>query len=244
VGILCATGLALATVTEVLALLQGDYGTVEKESFLVAQIRGAQHRSILLLLLSCFLSVGYVIEDAIERRRAPYNPLRGRSVPSYALVAALFLIFGLWVWSLASGLSLAFLATGSSPGLKHPEGVGIPDFLSGFGSEFEFWWKIKTVFSYKPYGWDDELGALIVLLATAMVLGSVALCIMRLVRWPTLALSIIAMLPCLLVRWFIDNAGSNDVPALLYWAAPICAAVLSLWFRSVAWSRWPLVPAA
>jgi hypothetical protein len=67
---------------------------------------------------------------------------------------------------------------------------------------------------------------------------------MRLVRWPTLALSIIAMLPFLLVRWFIDNAGTNDVPALLYWAAPICAAVLSLWFRSVAWSRWPLVPAA
>ena len=237
VGILWATGFAMVTVTEVLALLQGDYGTVEKESFLVAQIGGAQHRSILLVLLGCFLSVGYVMEDAIERRRAPYNPLRGRSVPSYSLVAALFLIFGLWVWSLASGLSLAFLATGSSPGLKYPEGVGIPDFLSGFGSEFEFWWKIKTVFSYKPYGWDDELGALIVLLATAMVLGAVALCIMRLVRWPALALGIVAMLPFLLVRWFIDNAGSNDRPALLYWDGPIWAAVLSLCFRSVARSH-------
>ncbi len=239
VGILWATGLALATIMEIWALVLRDpregFG---EEVTMLDQIRAVQHRSILLILVGCFLWLAFVLEGAFERRRAPVNPLRGRLVPSYSLVAGLFMILGLWVWSLATGLSLGFLATGSSPGLKYSEGIGIPDFLSGFGPETEFWGRILTLFSLKP-GWEDSLLPLIVLVATAMVLASVALCVQWLVRSSTLALSIVAVLPFFLVRWFIDDVGRHNPPALIYWAGPVCAALLALGLRSAVRSRWP-----
>lgn len=238
VGILLAAGLALVAVTQAGALfLRDPQESLGEDVTVLAQIHAAQHRYILLILMDCFLSAAFVVEDALDRRRAPYNPLRGQTVPSFAVVAGLFLAAGLWAWSIYTGLSPAFLVTGSSPKLKYSEGAGVPDFLSGFGTEFEFWWKIKTVFSPKPYGWDSELAALLVLLATALVLSSVALCVLRLVRSPALAMSIMAMLPFLLVRWFIDDVGGHHPAALVYWSAPVCAALLALCFRGVCRKR-------
>jgi hypothetical protein len=232
VGILFVTGLALVAVTRALAHF------FLRDTIRGASITAAQNRSILLVLLGCFLSAAFVIEDAIERRRAPYNPLRGRSVPSYAVVAGLFLIFGLWIWSLATGVSPAFLATGSSPAFTYSDGIGIPDFLTGTGDTTSFWWKIQTVFSLKPYAWDHASIPLIVFVATAMVLGSVALCIQRLVHSSALAISIIAMLPFLLVRCAFNGVGADNAPSPLYWVVAVCAPLLSLWLRFVVRSRW------
>ncbi len=240
VGILWATGLGLVVVTEVLILsLQDKLG---RQSINLAQILAAQNRSILLVLLGCFLLAESIIEQAIEKRRAAYNPLRGPLIPSFAVVAGLFLTFGLWIWSLANGISPAFLITGSSPAFTYSEGFGIPDFFTGIGDSTSFWWKIQTLFSQEPFAWDHALLPLIVFVATAMVLGSLALCIQRIVRSPARALGIIAMLPFLLVRCAYDGVGGPNETSLLYWTGPICAALLALCLRFAVQSRWPSSP--
>jgi hypothetical protein len=229
VAILWVTGLALVIVTEVLMLLLRD--KLGAQSINLAQILAVQNRSILLVLLGFFLLAESVIEHWMERKRAAYNPLRGPLVPSYAVVAGFFLTFGLWVWSLASGLSPTFLVTGSSPALTYPEGFGIPDFLTGIGDGTSFWWKMHILFSQDPFAWDHALLPLVVLAATAMVLGAVALCILRLVRSPAIALSILAILPFLLVRCAYEGVGAPNETSLFYWTGPLCAAALSLWLR-------------
>jgi hypothetical protein len=229
VVILFATGLALVAVTEALALFLRDN---------LPQITAAQNRYFLLVLLACFLLAESLIEQAIERRRAAYNPLRGPLIPSFAVVAGLFLTFGLWIWSLASGISPAFLITGSSPAFSYSEGFGIPDFLTGIGDSTSLWWKLQTLFSQEPSAWDHAFLPLLVFVATAMILGSIALCIQRLVRSPARALGIIAMLPFLLVRCAYDGVGGPNETSLLYWTGPICAALLALALRFVVQSRW------
>ena len=231
VGILWATGLALVLVTEALILALQD--TLGRQSINLAQILAAQNRCILLVLLGCFLLAESVMEQAIEKRRAAYNPLRGPLVPSFAVVAGLFLAFGLWIWSLANGISPAFLITGSSPAFTDSEGFGIPDFLTGTGDSTSFWWKVQTLFRHEPSAWDHALLPLIVFVATAMILGSVALCIQRLLRSPARALGIVAMLPFLLVRCAYDGVGGPNATSLFYWAGPLCAAMLALWLHSV-----------
>jgi hypothetical protein len=229
-AILSVTGLTLVAITQVFAPFTAN------RSFAEASAHAAQDRSILLVMMGGVLAVGSKVENAIERRRAPYNPLRSRLVPSYAIMAGLLLIASLWIWSFASGLPAKAIF------VNEDRIFLIPRFLLSSGDDTSFWFKIQTAFGDEKLmpnagSWREGWSWLIIFVATAMALAAFAICLQKIVRSQARSLTIMAMLPFFLVRCALGFDGDYPTPSPLYWAAPVCAALLALWLRSVGRSR-------
>ncbi len=224
-AILGLTGLLLVAVTQIVVLFTAQRSIAE------ASAHAAQDRCILLVMMSCFLALASVVENAIEKRRAPYNPLRGRLLPSYVIVACLLLIGSLWTWSFATGLPTKAIF------VNEDQVSLIPRFLLSAGDDTSFWFKIQTAFGdqtlspNEAWSWSEGWSWLIVFAATAMALAVLAICIQKIVRSSTGSLVILAILPFFLVRCALNFEGDYNNPSPLYWATSACSALLALWLR-------------
>ena len=187
---LLATGFVLLGATGAMSFF------IPEDSISSSRVFAACIRGILLILLIGWLLMGLAIEHIIERRRAPYNPLRRRIPPTFAIVATLLLVGGMVAWGAVSGLRIGSLFTRSYMWWSSPI-VLDPAFL--YLDQDPFWDTVGYAFSFGQYSWELGFSKLLIVVTTAMVLSSVAFVIVRLVRYPALAAGMIAALPFVLV---------------------------------------------